>query len=313
MIFLTVEVEKVTYSNPEGFAITKCVLDTLQPDKASIPKWITPSGQLTVSGNFGRVMPGDLYDVEGDEQLSPKFGWQLKGTNVIVCTRRDARGLYSFLRKLPQIGHARAKAIIDHFKDVDLIFQLLETDPQRLTEIDGVTSERANQIAEEFNRLSGERDAWLFCREFNLAPRLTARIMEKLGTDARKTITDDPFQLMTLMNLTFSECDVIRDRLGIERDDPRRLAAGVLHLMRADAQAGHTWVLLSDLMAPTDYRIRSARSEINFTDEELQLGVDRLATESAPRVIFPEKGQLCLACLYHAEQHIADRLKSLLT
>lgn len=311
---MTVEVERVTFASPDGsFAITKCILDREQPPHATAPKWIQSDNRLTVVGNFGSVQPGDLYDIEGDDALNPKFGWQIKAQILTVCARREERALVAFLRKLPQIGSVRAQSIIKHFGGVDPVFDVLDHTPDRLTEISGVTPERAHSIAETFKALSGMRDAWNFCRSLNLDPKLTVQIMESLGADAKRIIEEDPFRLGQHMGMSFHNCDIIHKKLGIADDDIRRLSAGVLYLLSAVTQQGHCWSHLDDLVNPTDSRVKKIRAEINFTNEHCETGIQALSVEEQPRLVFLSDRHVSPAGLYYAEKQITDRLNDLLT
>lgn len=311
---MTVEVERVTFVSPDkSFAIAKCILDREQPPHASFPKWIQSDNRLTVVGNFGSVQPGDLYDAEGEDVLSPKFGWQLKANILSICARREERALLAFLRKLPQIGAIRAQTIVKHFGGIDSVFDVFDHTPERLTEISGITLERAQSIAETFKALSGMRAAWDFCRSLDLDAKLTVQIMEALGSDAKRLIEEDPFRLMQQMGMSFRNCDVICKKLGIADDDIRRLSAGVIYLLSAVTQQGHCWSYLDDLINPTDFRVKQVRTEINFTSDQLNSGIQSLSVEERPRVVFLSDHHVSPTHLYNAEKQIANRLNDLLT
>lgn len=319
-ILLTIEVARVTYAKNE-WACVQATLDDRQPDEASeLPSWLKHAAKVTVTGDFGQVQPGDLFDVEGASVQHPRFGRQINATQVMVCARRDERALYSFLRKLPHIGPQRASLVIRQFGGADEVFHLLDNEPERLAEVKGISSERAVQAAEAFRALEGERDAWLLCRELALPSWLTSRILDRLGRRARATIYADPFYLMTCAHLSFRDCDLVRTKLGIAEDDPRRLAAGALVVLQAAGQSGDCWSSEHHLFGGgVDYRVEKARQSVSMSDALLRQGLDVLQqpivvedTVTLPPRAAKEDDRLYLAEVYDAEKTVCRRIRAML-
>lgn len=321
---MTVEVDRITFQRPGNeWVCVKAHLDDIQPSEAeyeALPSWLKQAKQIAITGYFSPVQVGDLLDVEGVPDRNPKYGWQLKARRAAVCARHDERALYSFLRKLPYVGPKRASQIVSHFGGADEVFQVLDQEPTRLAEITGITSERAQEIATTYANLHGMRDAWVFCRELALQPRLTARIMDKLGMDARPIITEDPFLLMTKINASFRDCDSIRKALGIADDDPRRVAAAMLLVLRAALRGGDCWVINAQLFgAGVEWPVEQARDSVGLPEDLLRTGLDVLSQPTRvtdliiepPRVIIQQE-RIYLTEIYEAEQSVCKSIAAML-
>ena len=318
---VTVEVTRITFQKAgNAWVCVKTRLDEQQPSETEaeqLPSWLKRAEQITVTGYIGPVQVGDLLDIEGAPTRHTKYGWQLEAKRSAVCARHDERALYSFLRKMPHIGAARASLIVSQFGGADEVFRILDEEPARLAEVNGITVDRATDIAQTYATLHGMREAWLFCRELKLQPRLTARIMDKLGEKARPLIEADPFLLMTRINASFRDCDSIRLALGLAEDDPRRVAAAMLLILRAALRGGDCWCLPSHVFgAGVDYNVEKMRDQVDLSDDLLRTGLDVLteptvAVDEPPRVVI-ENEQIYLSEIYMAERAVCQQITTLL-
>lgn len=329
-VILTVELSNVREYG--GFKIANGTLDPIQPEGApEVPSWVmkmSREGKLKLVGSaFGTATTGDLVDLEAYAKRHPKYGPQLEVVYVQTCVRRDDRAFYAFLRRLPFIGPIRARSILNMFDgDADAILAALEHNVEALTSVPGITAERASDIAATFAQLEGERDAWLLCRELDLQPRVGARIIDKLGGSARAIIHADPFMLMHLANMSFRDCDTVRDKLGIPKDDPRRLAAGAFIVLRTALMDGDCKVHRRKITgAQTTRKVDQARREIGLTPSEIDGGLQVLLQPTEVRVskrddstyIMPPRAAVegdhwYLASVHRAERTIATRMRAML-
>ena len=320
-MLITIEVTGVRFQrrgNP--WAVIQAQLDGDQSDPGNIPDWLR-GRRFAVVGELGAVQPGDLLDVEGEVAIDPRYGQQIKATRAEVAARRDERALETFLRRLPHIGAVRVGLLIQHFGDADEVFRVLEDAPERLAEINGITPERAASIARTFAGQEGARDAWALCRDLNLNPRLAAKIIDRLGGDARRFITTDPFLLMSKLRWSFRDCDMIRRALGIAEDDPRRIAAGALYVMQASTRNGDCWSERRHLLGGGVSRmVHDAREQVSMSDALIEAGLSILQQPvevarnlvEPPRIIEDDDHRLYVSDIYSAEISVCDRLLGML-
>jgi exodeoxyribonuclease V alpha subunit len=93
---------------------------------------------------------------------------------------------------------------------------------------------------------------------------LAARIVKKYGNDAIAKIRENPYRLATeVWGIGFKTADSIAGKIGIAKDDPKRLAAGIRHALETLRDDGHTH-------APDDALLAAAAELLGVEREHLQ-------------------------------------------
>ena len=84
---------------------------------------------------------------------------------------RDLDAVYAFLasRSLPYVGPATAQKIIEKFGTASL--DVIANEPARLTEIKGISADKADRIQQEFKRMFGMRELIAYLAQFEIGPR----------------------------------------------------------------------------------------------------------------------------------------------
>jgi len=255
-VTVSVEVTAVTWAKPDGsWSIVRTELEREQPLRNSLPSWLIEQGRIAVVGNLGVVNKGDILDVTGTFEDS-KYGRQLKAQVAERSVKATDRAIQAFLRSFPQIGPQRAKSITEHFGGFQGVIDVLDTEPSRLAEIDGISSDRAANIADAYVRAVGRRDALLFTAELSLPQRLAAKVIDQFSGRAREAITADPYVLMDIRGVQFKDADqVAKSYFKVADDDPRRTAAAAQHVLDAATNDGHVFSTLDHLVGPTASRL----------------------------------------------------------
>jgi exodeoxyribonuclease V alpha subunit len=248
---LRVTVQFIKHASDEGFVVATVLLDDDQPEG-------TNAGDLPVAknlpfpcvGQLGKIQVGDLITAYGRFDFHPRHGVQFKATRAVRTVGATVHSLRAFLAGLPHSGQARAKAIIEHFKsDRAAVLQAIEHQPERLTAIRGITTERALQIRDAF-LIEGDLrqvDEWLAALELGDATR--AKILDTWGKKAQAYLEEDPYRLMELPGFGFVTADEIAlSRFRVHPQDVRRATAAVLFLLEEEEAEGHTWSPLTDFV-----------------------------------------------------------------
>lgn len=257
-VTLQIKVQRVGFTKPaDGFAIIDaCLHECAIPADAPIAE----GRAFVVKGNLGpKVAVGDVFNVYGAFVNDPRYGWQYAARRAIRVLAGTDVGLRAWLAGFPQVGPVRSSAILQHFGSRQVVIEVLETRPEALAVIPGITAERALEIGRAFVEQSALTESVMFLAELQVSESLLAQVLETYGQDAQAEVRADPYQLMTLEGVGFKTADDIRVRLNvilrrentpeIGLDDPRRLAAAVLQLLDSVEREGHTWATEADLEA----------------------------------------------------------------
>lgn len=137
------------------------------------------------------------------------------------------------------IGTARARALTEAF-GLDLHRALSERDPRA---IDLLGAEVALNAFEVYEWRDAEVELILFFEKVGLAdqvdPRALTRISRAWGRCGAKRIIENPYLLVSI--LPWSDVDRVGRALGIDKEDPRRLAAAGEAALYAHLEKNHTW------------------------------------------------------------------------
>ena len=287
-------VQRITFENDEtGFRVVR--LET------------EGGGTETVIGVFAKVAPGESLHVTGARERGGKFGDQIRASAVTAVEPKTRTGLARYLGSgiVKGLGETLAERIVETFGDGTL--KVLEEGGGRLSEVKGVGKKLAKTIGETWKRERANRDAMVFLRGHDLPPGLASKILKRYGDRTVLTVRDDPYRLaQEVAGVGVLTADRMAEALGIARDAPTRLEAGVSHVLGLSSEQGHTFVERSALA-------RTAAAELGRSEEEALLAIARLDASRRVHVIDCDgTARVFSPLLYRAETSLADGLRDLL-
>lgn len=291
---LTGTVEHIVYQKEEtGFT----VLELLSGDEL-----------VTVVGEMLGVAEGEKLVLTGVYVAHPTFGSQFR---VSVYERQlpaTAGAIYKYLAAgtIKGIGPALARRIVDRFGEESL--EIMEKEPLKLCEVKGVSRRKAEEVGTEFKRIFGIRALMLFLSKYAVHASICVRIWKKWAGEAIDIIRQNPYMLCRPdTGLDFEKADEIAKSLGIEENDPRRISAGVLHVLDHNLGNGHTCLPRDTLLKVAAPFLESDTDTLEEALEELRQNGEVILCRVLGRefVFLPE--------LYNAEVYIAGRISLVLS
>jgi exodeoxyribonuclease V alpha subunit len=195
----------------------------------------------TVVGTLLSAHEGDALRLFGRWVEDKKYGKQFKIERWELLPITTPAGITNVLasRRIKGVGPEMAKRLVDRFGDKTL--EIIERTPERLTEVAGIGTARAAAIAATLAERRHEQNVMVFLHSHGASGALAARIVKKYGTEAIVKIRENPYRLATeVWGIGFKTADAIAIKLGIARDDPKRLEAGLRHALETLKDDGHT-------------------------------------------------------------------------
>ncbi len=197
---------------------------------------------------------GAFVALEGRWETHVVHGRQFRVVGLLEATPHTLAGLEVWLASagVKGVGEVMAHRIVSHFGH-DLP-GILRTEPQRLSEVDGVGPERARAIREAWSRNEEGRALNLLLRGLGLPQRLADRIRDRYGERAAHVVRSQPFRLAEeIGGIGFRTADALARRQGLPEDDPGRVRAAVSHVLeQAAEQRGHCFLGRAELRAAVD-------------------------------------------------------------
>ncbi len=258
---------------------------------------------VTVVGTIPLPAPGERLMVTGKWSNHSSYGKQFEAEFLERLLPQTSTEILSYLsgRIIKGIGPKTAARIVQHFGDETLA--IMEREPERLSEVSGISREKARAIGEEFRLRVGMRQLMEFFTQHQLPAELAVRTYKLYGEQTVELLYDDPYLLMDEgLDAPFGAVDRFAIELGVPGDDPRRIQAGILFEENYNLLAGHVFL-------PQDKLVGATAQLLSVEEEAVLRGLDALL--EAGRLVRNTLAGITvvyLATLHEAEEYVTDRL-----
>ncbi len=263
---------------------------------------------LTAVGSISDVSIGDELRLIGVWKNNPNYGEQFAFDYYEHQLPSGSAAIFKYLssRAIKGIGARMAKRIVDAFGDNTL--EVMKNQPDRLTEIKGISAEKAKFISEEINRSFGMKEILIQLEKYNISALEAVRIWKSYGDTAVSVIEDNPYVLCgDPVFVPFEKADRIAGILGKPTNDNYRLRSGIIYIISYNAGNGHTCLPLDKLV--------SAASKFLIIESETISSVISEMTDDASLICddIDDRTFVFLPSYYKSEFYCADRLNMMLT
>ncbi|MCO5166394.1 MAG: ATP-dependent RecD-like DNA helicase [Planctomycetes bacterium] len=207
------------------------------------------AGVVSVTGPLPVAHPGEVLEAKGEWVMDPRFGRQFRAREAKVAPPDSVAAIERYLGSgaLHGVGPETARRIVERFGAETL--RVLDDDPARLREVKGIGKKRLKQIEAGWAAQRSTREVMLFLRGHGIGPALAEKIHAKYGAATRGVLEEDPFQLAREVDgVGFLTADRLARAIGMKPDDPRRVRAGLLHVVNEALGQGHVAVAAPALL-----------------------------------------------------------------
>ncbi len=198
--------------------------------------------QVSIVGLVPGARPGDRIVVEGAYETHDRWGVQLVIARAELSPPISIDGACAWLvASLPYVGTQRARAMLAHFGSADATWEALDSAPERLCEIDGITPTRAQELHLAYRKLRVGREDQVTFAGWGLTPNQIAKCGEAGVTPQQ--VREDPYVLLRKVpGFGWLRADIVARRTGLPVDAPTRVDAGIAHAMELHHSEGHVWM-----------------------------------------------------------------------
>ena len=189
-------------------------------------------GDYVCVGTLPEMDTGESVTFEGDLKENPKYGTQFSVTSFTIAPLDDEASILRYLSSgaVKGVGPGLAKRIISKFGEDT--FRIMEEEPERLSEIKGISLRKAIAISEAFESKAGSRQAISFLSQFDITPNLGQKIYEKYKDRIYEIVRTNPYKLIEdIEGIGFISADRIASEAGIARDSEYRIRSAVMYLL----------------------------------------------------------------------------------
>ena len=202
---------------------------------------VDSNGQaMMVVGSLAHIDEGLRIEADGAWTKHQHFGWQFKVSSARVFPPTSIDGIERFLRSgaVEGIGPVFAKKIVSTFGEETL--RVIESDQWRLKRLKGVGPKRVKAVVDGVKEYRDRMEVMSFLHG-KLGPKRAQRVYEKYGSGARSIIANNPYRLIDDFDgIGFKIADEVARDVAVGLDDPMRLRAAVLTVLKSAVLQGHT-------------------------------------------------------------------------
>ncbi len=146
----------------------------------------SPDGErVTAVGNISEPTLGDNVRLFGQWVDDRRYGRQFRFQRYHLVRPTGEEGIIAYLssRQMHGIGPVMAERIVRHFGERTL--EILDNEPERLREVEGIGAVRAGRIAETWRKHEKSRQAMLFLHQHGITGATAANGDPDAGSAAR--------------------------------------------------------------------------------------------------------------------------------
>ena len=224
--------ERVTFANPEtGYTIAR-----IAPERGG-------AELVTAVGPLLGAQVGEFLRLRGRWSSHPKYGRQFEVHSYATVLPATAAGIQKYLGSglIKGIGPVMAERMVAHF-GVD-IMQVIEAEPARLIEVDGLGPKRTAMITAAWAEQRAIKEVMIFLQGVGVSTSLAVRIYKKYGDGSVAVVRSEPYRLAAdVWGIGFKTADTIAAAVGIARDSPERIKAGLAYTLSEAADDGHCYL-----------------------------------------------------------------------
>jgi exodeoxyribonuclease V alpha subunit len=233
---------------------------------------INEGKEYTLVGNFHYISEGEMVEAVGAMTEHPVYGEQMTVETYEIKTPEDTAAMERYLGSgaIKGVGAALAARIVKRFK-ADT-FRILEEEPERLSEVKGVSEKMAMAISQQVEQKKEMRQAMMFLQEYGISMNLAAKIYQEYGPRLYGIIKENPYQMADdIQGVGFKMADEIARKVGIFTDSDFRIKCGVLYSLLQATSNGHTYLPEEDLLSQSSELLKVDRQLIEKHLMDMQL------------------------------------------
>ncbi len=292
--------EKEKISELEG--VIEQIIYTNEENGYTVADFITLEKNITVVGIMPYVYEGESLKLYGNNIVHQEYGEQFKVEAYERNMPKTKSSIYAFLASgiIRGVRTATAKKIVDKFGEKTL--DIIEENPGLLSEIKGITYEKALAIGQAYYEKKSVTDIVMFLQKYNISINLAMKIYKALGNNPISQIENNPYILCEkIEGISFVTADTIATNMGFGKNDIRRIKSGLKYIFQKGALNGHTY-LNEELI------ISYGVSNLQISEIEIQNALIALVSEFEIIKEFKDEDIYYLPVYYTAENDIANKL-----
>ncbi len=261
---------------------------------------------LYIKGTIPFITEGEEMIFRGHYVVHKTYGEQLEVESCETITPSTTEDMERYLGSglIRGIGPATAFRIVEKF-GADAL-DIIQYNPERLTEVSGIGAAKAEVIAESFIDQRVVKNVMIFLQKYGVSVVYGMKIYKLYGQEAVRLISENPYCLADdIDGIGFKKADEIATKMGVVKESPYRIAAGIKYVLHQYVNGGHTYIDKHELIYLSAERLSVEAKDVENELSDLIINGDVFFTIlHQQEVIFPTN-------LYDAEKGVFTKILAL--
>lgn len=197
---------------------------------------------ITVVGYMPFIGVGETLKITGKWVIHPDYGQQLKVEYYEKIYPQTVGDIEKYLSSgsIKGVGPAIAAKIVKKFKEETI--DVIRFKPTRLSEIKGISFDKAIKIGQAFEEQRALINVVMFLQSYGINPSHSTKIYKAFGDKAIEKIKSNPYILIDqVFGINFKTADKIAMNLGIDPLSKNRITSSIKYVLSQSAFNGHTY------------------------------------------------------------------------
>lgn len=198
--------------------------------------------QFTTVGYMHEPTKGRTFAFTGEWKNHTTYGEQFAFQSYREELPQTPDGIENFLASgiIKGIGKKTAIAIVKKFGKET--FRIMEEEPERLTQVDGIGKVKAEAIKEAFQAQRELAKIVLYFQNYGISTNCALKLFKVYGENTIPCIEENPYQLVDdIFGVGFRKADSIAEKLGMDPQSNNRIRSGITYVLRVFINEGHTF------------------------------------------------------------------------
>lgn len=272
----------------------------------TVMEMIVEEEEVTCVGMLKGVTQGETISAQGEFIEHPVYGSQFKIQTYRVLPPEDAESMLRYLSSgaIKGIGAALAARVIKKF-GADT-FRIMEEEPERLSEVKGISEKKAREICMQMEEKKEMREALIYLQKYGISNTMALKIYQAYGPGMYAVLEENPYRLAEdVQGIGFKMADEIAEKIGLHMDSDYRISCGIYYTLLQSVQEGHTFL-------PEELLLERASRLLQIDMENIRPIIGNLAMDKKI-VVKKKEEQVCVfsTSYYYAELTCAKLLRDI--
>lgn len=221
-------IRDIFYKTDKGFMVG--IFKIRETNDKELEQYVNKT--ITFSGNFHELINDSEYKFYGEVTNHPKYGFQYKVSYYEKLIPEEKNSIITFLSSgiFPGIGIKTATKIVDKLGDNTL--ELILEDYNNLLLIPSIKEEKAKMIYDILYNEQMSYKTVMHLQDMGFSMSESVKIYETYKEKSITVVENNVYEIIDkISGIGFLTIDKIGLKLGINKEDERRIEAGILYSM----------------------------------------------------------------------------------